>query len=111
MTKEFIFDIHTMYYENTKAYLLVRVLRKQGWAYLHENDEAWLVKGNYHIELGEVGFTLFCNVKQGDTLSHLLSSEYGRRQSQSIKRAVAKHKRETEKCTSINSNSTEEQRR
>jgi len=100
-----------MYLENTKANILVRVLRKQGWTYLNENDEAWLVKGNYHIELGDKSFALFCNVMQGDSLVFLNVFEYGRRQSQSIKRAVEKHKREALKCITTSLGTMEEPRK
>jgi len=88
-----------MYLENTKSNLLVRVLRKQGWSLSQRGNEAWLVKGDYHIKIGETTYTLYCNVKQGDSLIELDKLEYGRRQSQSIKRAVEKHKKETLKCT------------
>lgn len=91
-----------MYLENTKSNLLVRVLRKQGWSLSQRGNEAWLVKEDYHIKIGETTYTLYCNVKQGDSLIQLVKQSYGRRQSQSIKRAVDKHRKETLKCMTTN---------
>lgn len=103
MTKVFIFGIKGMYTENTKKHLLVKLLRKQGWSLL-QNEETWLISEPYHIRLEEENFTLLVNVKGSKNLSVLQTFNYGRRQSQSLKRAVENHRRETIRCTNLDSN-------
>jgi len=100
-----------MYLKNTKSHLLVRVLRKQGWNLLQEAKVTWLVKDSYHVELQERGFKLYCNVNLGDSLVHVETLHYGRRQSQNLRRAVEKHKKETQKCMTTSSGTKGELRR
>jgi hypothetical protein len=90
---------------------LSNTLVKNGWSKLQKGDEAWLVKGNYHIKMGEITYSLYCNVMRGNSLILLVEQSYGRRQSQSINRAVAKHERETRRCISTHFNLKGERRR
>jgi hypothetical protein len=97
-----------MLFNDTKKHFLVKGLIKEGWVLL-QSEEIWLARREYHIRLDQESFTLFCNVKQGTSLVELGTFDYGRRQSQSLKRAVEKHRRETKQCTS--SNLKEDQKR
>jgi hypothetical protein len=88
-----------MYYRNTVARLLVKTLKKNGWSQLLDSEDVWLVNEPYHVLIKESRFFLFCNIKQGETLSLISSFKYGRRQTQLLGRAVEKHRRETvNKC-------------
>jgi hypothetical protein len=102
--------MYTMYFENPKAHLLVKVLRKDGWRLLQDNGTQWLILNPYHIRLEKETFTLLANIKSSNSLVKVKDFTYGRRQSQYLKRVVKKHKRETERCMNTNSYTKGEQK-
>jgi len=58
-------------------------------------DKMQLIKFPYVVLLNENTFLLWCKDRKSDTLFKVAEFQYGRRQSQLVKRAIEKHKKDT----------------
>ena len=93
-----------MYYAETRKALVVKLLRKQGWAKdidPHTNRE-WLVKRPYWLLLKLDEMQLHYEME--GARYQICSIPYGRRQSQTLKREMEKFER-SRKWISTNSDS------
>jgi hypothetical protein len=79
--------------------LLLVALRKRGWSISREKTDVWLKSGEYYLLISMRTWKLY--VQQGKDLILVEEKSYGRRQSQEVKRAVDKDKKERRRCSTM----------
>lgn len=79
--------------------LLQVALRKRGWIISREKTDVWLEQGEYFLLVTHGAWKLY--VKQGNNLILVESKPYGRRQSQDVRRAVERDKKERRRCSTM----------
>ena len=96
-----------MYSDDLRKKLLVKALRKSGWAVVHNGEKDLLRRDKYFVRLDEDSFTL--HVSLSDQLVVVKKFSYGRRQAQLLGRAITKHRKESMQCGKHTSSSKGDQ--
>jgi hypothetical protein len=81
-----------MYSDDIRQKLLVKSLRKSGWAVVNIGEKDFLKKEEYYVGLERNCFILHISLVP-DELVVMRYIPYGRRQSQTLKRAIERSKK------------------